>query len=138
MRNKLECIKNHNANQFFYLCFYSNYLICSSIDSTILILDLNSYQILTILAKHTNPVNFLRLNSKQKLISSSSDLRIKIWDLNNNFSCIKTIFTGDEKINSLELTNDDNISIHVDLTLKLADGLTGICLHSFDVFSEDK
>jgi WD40 repeat protein len=120
------------------LCFYSNNLISSSIDSTILIWDLNSYQILTILVEHTNPVNFLRLNSKQKLISSSSDLRIKIWDLNNDYSCIKTIFTGDEKINSLELTNDDNILIHVHLTVKLLDGLTGICLRSFDVFGEDK
>ena len=119
------------------LCFHSNNLISSSIDSTILIWDLNSFQILTILVEHKNPVNFIRLNSKQKLISCSSDLRIKIWDL-KDYMCVKTIFTGNEKIISMYITNDDNILIHIHMTVKLLDGITGICLRSFDVFDENK
>jgi platelet-activating factor acetylhydrolase IB subunit alpha len=55
------------------------------------------------------------------LASCSSDLTIKLWDLNNDFLCYKTLFGHNHNVSSVVFTpgGDNIISSSRDKTIKL-------------------
>jgi WD40 repeat protein len=70
-----------------------NEILIASALSDIRILDLNTYNLtLSLLHAHTRIINFLEFISHEILLSSSSDLTIKIWTLESTrIKCLQTL-----------------------------------------------
>ena len=99
MKDKnFKLIKTLNIHDGPILCLvlYKHYLITGSADTSIKIVNLNSYNITKIIDKHDDWVNCLRIINNKYLISGGTDSIINIYDINNNYQCIHTLhdFTG--------------------------------------------
>ena len=75
-----------------------------------------------------DPVNCVNYDNKGNyLASSSSDLSIKLWDLNNDFVCCKTFHGHDHNVSYVNFVMDGDflISCSRDKTIKLWEISTG-------------
>ena len=70
--------------------------------------------------------------SGDKLISSSKDKTIKLWNLKTG-ECLKTIFAHTDPVSCIQLIDQDKvISCSWDKTIKVWDLTTGDCLKTFE------
>lgn len=67
------------------------------------------------------------------LVSSSSDLGIKLWDLNNDYVCSKTFFGHNHNVSFVDFVLDGDliISCSRDKTIKLWEISTGYCKRTY-------
>ena len=97
-------------------------LATSSEDGTIKIWEVETGEFERTLKGHTNPVNCVNYDSNGKyLVSSSSDLTIKLWDLNNDYQCCKTFYGHEHNISCVDfvLGGDFILSCSRDKTIRL-------------------
>lgn len=76
----------------------------------------------------SDPVNCVNYDNKGNyLVSSSSDLSIKLWDLNNDYVCCKTFNGHDHNVSFVNFVFDSDylISCSRDKTIKLWEISTG-------------
>eukprot|EP00919_Chromeraceae_sp_WS-2016_P067592 GHVR01159749.1.p1 GENE.GHVR01159749.1~~GHVR01159749.1.p1 ORF type:complete len:101 (+),score=4.58 GHVR01159749.1:300-602(+) len=69
-----------------------------------------------------DPVNCVNYETQGKyLVSCSSDLTIKLWDLNNDYQCVKTFYGHNHNVSFVNfiLEGDYIISCSRDKTIKL-------------------
>ncbi|KAF9364572.1 protein with putative role during mitosis [Mortierella sp. NVP85] len=102
----------------------------ASEDSTIRISDYESGEYERTLKGHTKAVQDIAFDAKGNLlVSCSNDLSIKIWDLQQDYKCIKTLFGHDHSVSSVTfLPSGDMIaSASRDKTIKLWEVATGFC-----------
>lgn len=61
------------------------------------------------------------------LVSCSADLTIKVWDVNNDYKCVKTLYGHDHSVSSVDYlpSGDTIISSSRDKTIKLWDASSG-------------
>lgn len=81
-----------------------------------------------------DPVNYVTYDQQGRYIaSSSSDLTIKLWDLNNDYLCFKTLFGHNHNVSQLAFTpeGDALLSCSRDKTIKLWEISTGYCKRTY-------
>lgn len=92
---KIQKVKEINQNPavLYELCLLNDGRIAASFDDcTIKILDLDSFECECTLRGHTTLVFYISLLSKNRIVSSSADQTIKIWEpLKNSFTLSKTL-----------------------------------------------
>lgn len=61
------------------------------------------------------------------LVSCSADLTIKVWDVNNDYKCVKTLYGHDHSVSCVDYlpSGDTIISSSRDKTIKLWDASSG-------------
>jgi platelet-activating factor acetylhydrolase IB subunit alpha len=61
------------------------------------------------------------------LVSCSADLTIKVWDTNNDYKCIRTLYGHDHSVSSVAVipTTDIIVSASRDKTIKLWEMASG-------------
>lgn len=118
-----------------------NYLISGSSDTTINVLGLSEVKSIKKLTDHTNPISSL-ISLNDKTFASASRREIKIWSINSEIECIRTIIAH-EQTNFLYNTylnllgNDFLISRSHD-EIKIWDLLNFNCLKTLKEDSEIK
>ncbi len=67
------------------------------------------------------------LKKKKKIVSCSADLTIKIWDMQNEYQCVKTLFGHDHNISCVVFhpSGDTIVSCSRDKTIKFWEVATG-------------
>lgn len=72
-------------------------------------------------------------NQGRYLASCSSDLTIKLWDLNNDYLCFKTLFGHNHNVSMVAFTPDGEsvLSCSRDKTIKLWEVSSGYCKRTF-------
>lgn len=86
-----------------------------------------------ILKGHSKPVNYSSYNSQStKIISTSIDSTIKIWDVSSG-KCLKTLKGHSAEVNCAIFSPNDNIiaSASNDKTIRIWSSITGECLDTF-------
>lgn len=81
-----------------------------------------------------DPVNCVTYDSQGRyLASSSSDLTIKLWDLNNDYLCFKTLFGHNHNVSMVAFTPDGEsvLSCSRDKTIKLWEIASGYCKRTY-------
>ncbi len=81
-----------------------------------------------------DPVNCVNFEEQGRyLVSCSSDLSIKLWDLNNDYQCLKTLYGHDHNVSFVDflLKGDFLISCSRDKTMKLWEISTGFCKRTY-------
>lgn len=63
----------------------------------------------------------------QPIVSCSADLTIKVWDTNNDYKCIRTLYGHDHSVSSVAVipTTDLIVSASRDKTIKLWEMASG-------------
>jgi platelet-activating factor acetylhydrolase IB subunit alpha len=131
------------------LAFHPIYQILASAseDTTIKIWDYESGEFERTLKGHTKSIQglafdpkgnyignvnssacfFYLLTSSFITVSCSADLTIKLWDLNNDYKCVKTLFGHDHSVSCVDFlpSGDVIISASRDKTIKLWDVASG-------------
>lgn len=135
-RSPITCVVFHPVYQI---------LASSSEDTTIKIWDFETGEFERTLKGHTKSVqdiafdpkgNFLGkcllhtlygLYSYLALVSCSADLTIKVWDVNSDYKCIKTLYGHDHNISSVAYlpSGDVIVSSSRDKTIKFWDASSG-------------
>lgn len=64
------------------------------------------------------------------IVSCSADLTIKVWDTNNDYKCIRTLYGHDHSVSSVAVipTTDIIVSASRDKTIKLWEMASGYCV----------
>ncbi|KAI9292519.1 platelet-activating factor acetylhydrolase IB subunit alpha [Neoconidiobolus thromboides FSU 785] len=117
-----------------------NLLFTGSEDCTIRVWDYENGGYERSIKGHTKPIHQLAVsNEKGSLLAScSSDLSIKIWDINNDYQCIKTLMGHDHSVSSIKFSpnNDLLLSASRDKSIKVWEVSTGYCLKTINGNSE--
>lgn len=73
-------------------------------------------------------------SSGKYLVSSSSDLSIRLWDINNEYQCCKTLVGHEHNISYVEfiLKDDYLLSCSRDKTIRLWEISTGYCKRTYN------
>ena len=83
---------------------------------------------------YLDPVNCVAYDKQGRyLATTSSDLTIKLWDINNDYLCLKTLFGHNHNISQVIFTpeGDSLISCSRDKSIKLWEISTGYCKRTF-------
>ena len=81
-------------------------LASSSCDTTIKTWNLTSYSLIHTLNAHTGCVNSLALYGSKIMLSGSSDMKIIVWNIINNFEIITYLTGHSNAINSIDKMSD--------------------------------
>jgi WD40 repeat protein len=105
------------------------YLITSSLDSSIKIFDLNTFDCLKTLKGHTEGVKCIEIISfkDSKLISGSLDKSLKLWNLDAG-ACTKTLNFHSYGIKCMQTLPDDKIASGSFQEIKIIDLRSETCL----------
>lgn len=79
-------------------------------------------------------VNCVNYDQQGKfLVSSSSDLTIKLWDINNEYKCTKTFYGHEHNVSYVEfvMEGDYLLSCSRDKTIRLWEINTGHCKRTY-------
>jgi WD40 repeat protein len=71
------------------------------------------------ISQHVNKICSLAFSGTGCLVSSSRDMTIKVWDVYNDFSCIKTFFGNNTFKSILVLSDNRIVSASGDTTIRL-------------------
>jgi len=108
--NEIATLSNHDESVISLALIFTEKkttLISGSCDYTITIWSLRSFQATKKLKKHTDCVNALSVFDRSKyLLSGSSDKRIFIWDIQNDFVYFNELTGHDAAITSIESFNN--------------------------------
>ena len=83
---------------------------------------------------HSDPVNNVNYDQQGRYLAScSSDLSIKLWDLNNDYQCFKTLFGHNHNVSYVNFHPEDDLvfSCSRDKTIKLWELSSGYCKRTF-------
>jgi len=107
------------------------YLITSSLDSSIKIFDLNTFECLKTLRGHTEGVKCIEIISfkDSKLISGSLDKSLKLWNLDAG-ACTKTLNFHSYGIKCMQTLPDDKIASGSFQEIKIIDLRSETCLNT--------
>ncbi|KAF9361056.1 protein with putative role during mitosis [Mortierella sp. AD094] len=103
----------------------------ASEDTTIRISDYETGEYERSLKGHTKAVQDLAFDTKGNfLVSCSNDLSIKVWDLQQDYKCVKTLFGHDHSVSSVAFmpSGDTIASASRDKTIKIWELATGYCV----------
>jgi len=81
-----------------------------------------------------DPVNCVNYDHQGRYLAScSSDLTIKLWDLNNDYLCFKTLFGHNHNVSYVNFNpeGDHVITCSRDKTIKLWEISTGYCKKTY-------
>jgi WD40 repeat protein len=108
--NSYKCLKTlKNESGIFSLCLIAdNQVACGCLNGLINIWDLNRFNKVKSFTAHDDRIEHLKLADKSKLISCSSDKKIKIWNL-DTFGCIKQLDGHSGWVNHLQLVPVGNL-----------------------------
>lgn len=107
-----------------------NYLLSSSWDKTIKVLDLYKEKQITILFDHDCTVSSL-ISLNDKTFASSSKGVIKIWSIEKKIKCIKTIITDVKNNTSLKNLGEDLMVSIADYEFKIWDLKNYECIKTY-------
>ena len=83
---------------------------------------------------HTDVVQDIAFDPQQGklLVSCSADMSIRIWDIQETYSCIKTLQGHDHNVSSVAFTpsGDHVVSSSRDKTIKIWEVSTGFCIRT--------
>ncbi len=128
--NCLLNLKGHSA-EITGLKIFGSLLISASKDHTIRLWDLENGNCVDVLYGHQGGINYLWIDSNQKLISASDDKTIRIWNLNNKKT--SRILKGHTaEITCIQTNNNQLLSSGKDHKLLLWDLTTGECIEHFN------
>ncbi|CAG8440292.1 2076_t:CDS:10 [Acaulospora morrowiae] len=120
-------------------------LASASEDTTIKIWDYETGEFERTLKGHTKSVQDIAFDPKGNYlgtaiqyllmfyVSCSADLTIKVWDLQNDYKCVKTLYGHDHSVSSVEFlpSGDVIISASRDKTIKFWELASGYCIRTF-------
>lgn len=72
------------------------------------------------------------------LVSCSSDMTIKVWDVNNGYVCLRTLYGHDHSVSSVRVlpSGDMILSASRDKTVKLWELASGYCVKTINAHTD--
>ncbi|CAG8462012.1 13455_t:CDS:2 [Ambispora leptoticha] len=105
-------------------------LASASEDTTIKIWDYETGEFERTLKGHTKSVQDIAFDPKGNFLA---DLTIKVWDLQNEYKCVKTLYGHDHSVSSVSFlpSGDFIVSASRDKSIKLWEFASGFCKKTF-------
>lgn len=112
--------KNYHENEVYFLCLLrKNKFASCSLDKSIIIYSLETYQCESVFFGHFWGVTSVSELSNGLIISSAYDNNIKVWD-NNTYQCLSTLTNHNNYVHKVsQITKNRICSCSSDQTLKI-------------------